>query len=348
MISDTIVRLSLKKDIHYDEMRAVMEQILGGNIPVRETAEFLKNLALKGESDEELLAMLNVMDEHSIKINPRHKGRLIDVCGTGGDSRSTFNVSTTSAFIIAASGVGVAKHGNRSASGVTGSADIFEYFGYDLSMSPERVKELIERFNIGFMFAQKFHPAMKNVAEARRALGTRTAFNLLGPLSNPAGVKNQMVGVFAPSYLQRVITLLQARGAENVMAVISEDGLDELTTTSSNQITELKEGKIQKFTLDPYTFGLERSSLSEIQVSTRAEAVRSFVSVLHGTGSRAMIDVTTLNAAAGLIVGGVTDRWEEAIGIASETIRSGKSFDLLRKFVRFCGDAGKLEEVACL
>ncbi len=223
MITEITAKLSHNQDISYDDMTKIMDIILEGKSPVQETVEFLKNLTKKGESDEELLAMLDKMQEHAIHITPKCKGRIIDVCGTGGDRMSTFNISTTAAFVIAASGGFVAKHGNRSTSGISGSADIFEYFGYDLNLEPIKVKEIIEKFGIGFMFAQKFHPSMKFVADARKSLGTRTAFNLLGPLSNPAGVKNQLVGVFSADYLERGITLLKSRGAENVMTVISDD-----------------------------------------------------------------------------------------------------------------------------
>ncbi len=195
------------------------------------------------------------------------------------------------------------------------------------------------------MFAQRFHPAMKNVADARKALGTRTAFNVLGPLSNPASVKNQLVGVFSPQYLQRVITLLQSRGSENVMTVISDDGLDELSTTSKNKICHLKDGQVSNFVLDPSSLGLAKTNLADIQVSTKNEAIRSFVSVLNNTGKKSMIDITALNAAAGFIVGGVSDRFDEALNIAFDTIHSGKPFDLFKEFIKYCGDVSKIEEL---
>jgi len=344
MISEKITKLSDNKDLRYSEMCDIMNEILDGKVSVQDTASFLRNLTAKGESNDELLAMLDMMQEHAIHIEPKCSGRIIDVCGTGGDKMNTFNVSTTASFVIAAGGVNVAKHGNRSTSGISGSADIFEYFGYDLNMEPNRIKDIIEKFNIGFMFAQKFHPAMKNVAEARKMLGIRTAFNLLGPLSNPAQVKNQLVGVFAPTYLQRVITLLQSRGAENVMTVISSDGLDELSTTSKNYIYHLKNGEIHNFVLEPSEIGLAKASLTDIQISTKEEAIRSFVSVLNGTGKKSMIDVTALNAAAGFIVGGISDKFDEALEIAFDTIHSGKSFDLFRNFIKYCGNISKLEE----
>jgi anthranilate phosphoribosyltransferase len=195
------------------------------------------------------------------------------------------------------------------------------------------------------MFAQKFHPAMKNVAEARKLLGTRTAFNLLGPLCNPAGVKNQLVGVFSSDYLERVISLLRSRGAENVMTVISDDGLDELSTTSKNHVYHLKNSRIEKFVLEPTEFDLARANIRDIQVSTKYEAIRAFISVLNGYANKSMIDITALNAAAGLIVGGVSDTFDEGLQTAFEVITSGKSFDLFKNFVKYCGDISKVEEI---
>lgn len=345
MISENVAKLSRNMDLNYREMCATMDEILDGKTSLQETVDFLKNLSAKGESDDELLAMLDTMQRHAVHINPKCHGTIIDVCGTGGDRMQTFNVSTTAAFVIAAGGVSVAKHGNRSSSGISGSADIFEYFGYDLNMEPDRVKNIIERFNIGFMFAQKFHPAMRNVAEARKTLGTRTVFNLLGPLSNPAQVKNQLIGVSSPPYLQRISSLLESRGAENIMTVISLDGLDELSTTAKNQVCHLKDGKIDSFILDPVKLGLQRANLGEIQISTKKEAITSFVSVLDGTGKKPAIDITALNAAAGFIVGGLTDKFDEALEIAFDAIHSGRSFELFREFVKHCGDMSKIEEL---
>jgi anthranilate phosphoribosyltransferase len=211
-------------------------------------------------------------------------------------------------------------------------------------MPPERVTEIIEKCGIGFMFAQKFHPAMKNIAEARKILGTRTAFNLLGPLSNPAGVKNQLIGVFSADYLERIVLLLKSRSAENVMAVLSQDGLDELSTTSKNQICHLKDGKINIRILNPTDFGLAKGAIGDIQISSKDEAIKSFISVLRGTANKSMIEVTALNAAAGLIISGIADDFRDAIPMAQDSIKSGKSYDAFRNFIRFCGNIEKVEE----
>lgn len=345
MLSELTNKLSLYGDLSYDEMILAMDEILKGQVSVQETANFLRNLTDKGESDQELLAMLDKMQQYAIHLTPKREGKVIDVCGTGGDKMKTFNVSTAAAFVIAGAGGCVAKHGNRSVSGICGSADIFEYFGYDLNMAPEKISEAIEKFGIGFMFAQKFHPAMKNVAEARKILGTRTAFNLLGPLSNPAGVKNQVVGVFSADYLERVVLLLKARGAQSVMSVLSHDGLDELSTSSKNQICHLKDGKISLKILNPEDLGLAKSSLGDIQVSTKEEAIKAFYSVLKGTANKSMIEVTALNAAAGLIISDLASDFKDATQIALETIKNGKAFGAFKSLIGFCGNIQKIEEL---
>jgi len=216
MISDFIKKLQEKTDLTYDEMNNVMTNILSGNTNNQENADFLSNLAEKGETDDELLGMLDKMQELSLKIEPKNAETIIDMCGTGGDQLQTFNVSTTASFVVAAAGGIVAKHGNRSTSGVSGSADIFEYFGYDLNQEPSKIVQVLEKHKICFMFAQKFHPAMKHVSEARKQLGKRTAFNLLGPLSNPAKVKNQLIGVFSSS----VIFLVPAIGNVSTLSSV--------------------------------------------------------------------------------------------------------------------------------
>jgi anthranilate phosphoribosyltransferase len=344
MITELTNKLSLYENLTYDEMSQAMDEVLKGEIQPQDTANFLRSLTDKGESDQELLAMLDKMQQYAIHINPKRSGRIIDVCGTGGDKMKTFNVSTAAAFVIAGAGGSVAKHGNRSVSGICGSADIFEHFGYDLNMSPDKVTEAIEKFGIGFMFAQKFHPAMKNVAEARKMLKTRTAFNLLGPLSNPAGVKNQVVGVFSADYLERLVMLLKARGAESVMTVISNDGLDELSTTSKNQICLLKDGKISLQLLNPQDFGLAKASLGEIQVSSKDEAIKAFVSVLKGTANRSMVEITSLNAAAGLVISGLANDFHDGIQTALNSIKDGKAYEVFKNLVGFCGNMQKLEE----
>ena len=345
MIKELAEQLSHGNNLTIDQMTSVMDELLTGTQTDEDVAEFLKNLTQKGESDDELLAMLNKMEEFALHISPNCQGKVIDVCGTGGDKLKTFNISTAASFVVAAAGGNVAKHGNRSMSGVSGSADIFEYFGFDLDSEPMKVNETIEKFGIGFMFAQKFHPAMKNVANARKVVGGRTAFNLLGPLTNPARVKNQLIGVFSEDYQERIVKILQRKNAETIMSVRSNDGMDELSTTSKNQICLLKNNTITKMTLDPQEVGLQKGNISDIQIDSKKDAVKSFVDVLNDTANKTKIEITALNAAGGLIVSDIADSFDEAIELALNTIHSGKAFDKLKNFVKNCGDMGKLEGV---
>jgi anthranilate phosphoribosyltransferase len=311
MIENMLSKLKNQTNLSYNEISEAMENILKGKVSDEETSNFLKYLRDKGESDDELLGMLDKMQSFALQVSPKSKGTIIDVCGTGGDNLQTFNISTTASFVIAAAGGIVAKHGNRSVSGVSGSADIFEYFGYDLNSSPNRVAEIIDKFGIGFMFAQKFHPSMKNVANARKMIGGRTAFNLLGPLSNPAQVKNQLIGVFSDEFLERIVLLLKKRGSENIMTVRSQDGLDELSTTSKNQVYFLKNGIITPMTIDPEKLGLTKPKIKDIQISNKDQAINAFVSVLNNTANNAMIEITALNAAGGLMVENIAKNFEE-------------------------------------
>lgn len=345
MITDLITKLQQKTDLTYDEINHVMTDILSGKTNDSQNADFLSYLADKGETDDELLGMLDKMQEFSLKIEPKNKGTVIDMCGTGGDNLQTFNVSTTASFVVAAAGGIVAKHGNRSSSGIAGSADIFEYFGYDLNAEPSRISEILEKHNICFMFAQKFHPAMKHVSAARKQIAKRTAFNLLGPLSNPAGVKNQLVGVFSMEYLDRLPLILKRKGAENIMTVRSDDGMDEFSTSSTNRVCVLRGDKVLMNAIDPEIVGLHKSKLKDIQINTKEDAVKSFVNVLNNTANQAMIETTALNAAGGLIVGNICKNFEEGVEIALNTIKDGKAIKLLERFISDTGDSSKLKEI---
>ncbi|MDH5568863.1 MAG: anthranilate phosphoribosyltransferase [Nitrosopumilus sp.] len=345
MISEIITKLQQKTDLSYDEMNSIMTDMLSGNTNDEQNLEFLSMLAEKGETDEELLGMLDKMQEFSLKVDTKNKGTIIDMCGTGGDKLQTFNVSTTASFVVAAAGGIVAKHGNRSSSGISGSADIFEYFGYDLDLEPAQISEILLKHNICFMFAQKFHPAMRHVSNARKQLGKRTAFNLLGPLSNPAGVKNQLVGVFSTEYLDRLPIILKRKGAENIMTVRSDDGMDEFSTSAVNRICILRNNKVLMNAIDPEVVGLHKSKLEDIKIKTKEDAIKSFVGVLNNTANQAMIETTALNAAGGLIVANIADNFEEGVEIALNTIKDGKAFSLLEKFVADTGDISKLKEM---
>jgi len=278
--------------------------------------------------------MLTKMNEFSINISPRCHGNIIDVCGTGGDNLQTFNISTAASFVIAAAGGNVAKHGNRSVSGISGSADIFEYFGFDLTSESWIVEEMIEKIGIGFMFAPTFHPAMKNVAPARKIIGKRTAFNLLGPLCNPAKVRHQMIGVFADNYIERIVKIMQRNFSETILAVRSYDGMDELSTTSKNKACLLKNNQITEFIINPSDYNMDKGNLSDIQILTKKDAIDAFVNVLNNSSNKTMKEITILNSAGGMLAGGMCDKFNEGVELATQTINSGKAFEKLKQFAK--------------
>lgn len=346
MIPELISKLQEKTSLSYGQMSSVMADMLSGNTSEQENIDFLGALTEKGETDDELLGMLDKMQEFSLRVEPKTEGMPIDMCGTGGDRLQTFNVSTAASFVVAAAGGIVAKHGNRSSSGVSGSADIFEYFGYDLNQGPAQIAEILDRHKICFMFAQKFHPAMKHVYSARKQLGKRTAFNLLGPLSNPARVRNQLVGVSSADLLGRLPVLLRQRGAQNVMTVRSDDGMDEFSTSAVNRVAVLRNDRVMTNTVDPEVVGLHKSSLKDIQIETKQQAIQSFVGVLNNTANQAMTETAALNAAGGLIVANVASNFEEAVEMALSAIQDGKAFKTLEGFVQDTGDITRLREAA--
>lgn len=346
MISGLISMLDRGADLTYDDMGSAMAGMLSGEFSDSQNAEFLSKLADKGETDDELLGMLDKMQEFAVRVEPGNAGAAIDMCGTGGDRLQTFNVSTTASFVVAAAGGVVAKHGNRSSSGASGSADVFERLGYDLGRGPSEVARSLERHGIAFMFAQRFHPAMRHVAAARKLVPGRTAFNLLGPLSNPAGVKNQLVGVSSPEFLGRIVGILERRGAQSAMAVRSEDGMDEFSTSATNRVCALQGGRTVAEAVDPEDVGLHRSALRDIRIESVEGAMASFVGVLKGTANRAMIETAALNAAGGLVVGGLAKDLKDGTELALATIRGGGAFRLLERFVADTGDVARLREAA--
>ena len=342
MLDELTTRLESRQNLSFEQMTIAMNEILQGECTDEIIAKFLQTLSLKGETDDELLAMLNKMKQFSVNILPNCKSSLIDMCGTGGDNLKTFNISTSASFVVAAAGGYIAKHGNRSVSGISGSADIFEYFGFDLGSEPTAVANMIEKIGIGFMFAPKFHPAMKNVVKARRILGKRTAFNLLGPLSNPANVKHQLIGVFADNYIKRIVKIMQKNHSKTILAVRSEDGMDELSTSKS-KVCMLKNNEITEFIINPTDYNIEKGNLSDIQISSKQEAIDAFVRVLNNTSNKTMKEVTMLNAAGGMLVGGMCDRFDDGVELARETIDSGKSFKKLKEFAKANQTLDKLE-----
>ena len=347
MIKEGIQKLIESRDLTMDEASKIMEEIMVGEAKSSQIASFLTALRIKGETTDEITALVEVMRKHSVKINPKVSGKLVDTCGTGGDKIKTFNISTCAAFVIAGAGIPVAKHGNRSVTSTCGSADLLEDFGMKLDSNPEVTEAAIEKVGIGFLFAPTFHPAMKHVATVRRDLGIRTVFNIIGPLSSPALVNNQVLGVFDSSKIESLAIVLKNLGSEEVMVVSGLDGVDEISTFGKTKIAHLKHGKIRVYESVPSDFGVKEVDVSEIVGSTREKNVEMAFKILRGSSQdRARVDAVLVNAAAGIVVGGGSDKFEDALEIARTSLTNGSSYQKLKELIHFQGKyTSRLEEL---
>lgn len=303
-------------------MQAVMHQVMAGELTQAQIAGLLIALRIKGETVDEIAAAASVMRELSSKVHIQDAANLIDTCGTGGDGIQTFNVSTVSAFVAAAAGAKVAKHGGRSVSSTCGSADVLEALGVSVSLSPEQVGHCVDNIGIGFMFAPNHHSAMKHAAPVRRELGVRTLFNLLGPLTNPANAKRQVMGVFDRTLTSKLAQVLQQLGSEHIMVVCGADGMDEISFSGDTFVAELKDGKLSEYTLNPQQFGLSLHNLSTIQVQNVDESKAMILDVLNGHKSPAR-DIVLLNAGAAIYVSGKAESLKEGINKAAQVLDNG-------------------------
>src|SRR4051812_15528042 len=301
LIRDILLKLCRREDLTRDEARDAFAHILSGQATEAQIGGLLVGLAAKGTTVEELVGAATVMREKSIPVGCDKDGVIIDTCGTGGDVRGTFNISTAAAIICAAAGVRVVKHGNRSASSKAGSADVLEKLGVKLELPPNSLKKCLDSANICFAFARYHHPAMKFVAAARTSLGIPTIFNVLGPLTNPARAKHQLLGVFSADLTDRLAAVLQRLGSERAWVVHANDGLDELSTIGPTRVSELESGHVHTWKLDPKELGIPYARLSDLAISTVDEAAAALMKVLSGEKGP-MRDVAALNAAAGLVI----------------------------------------------
>lgn len=314
-------------------MREVMRGILSGEATAAQIGGFLVALRAKGETVQEVVAAARVLRELVTHVNVRCDA-LVDTCGTGGDGTHTFNISTAAAFVAAAAGARVAKHGNRSVSSRCGSADVLEAAGVNLTLTAEQVKDCIEQVGLGFLYAQNHHGAMRHVAGPRRELGIRTIFNLLGPLTNPAGAVNQVVGVFSPAWVEPLAEALRELGCRHALVVHAEDGLDEISIGAPTRVAELRGGRIQMQVLTPERFGLTREPLSWLVVDSAEESASMIRGVLEGLPGAAR-DVVLLNAGAALYVAGVTASLESGVEKAAQAIDTGAARAKLDELVDF-------------
>jgi len=322
MFKDVLNQLLAAKDLSHHQMLAVMQQVMGGELSEAQIAAFLIALRVKGETVDEIAAAATVMRQLSTKVHINHAAYLVDTCGTGGDGIQTFNVSTASAFVAAAAGAKVAKHGGRSVSSTCGSADVLEALGVNVNKKPDEVAASVDDIGIGFMFAPNHHSAMKYAAPVRKALGVRTIFNLLGPLTNPASAKRQVMGVFDKTLTSKLAQVLQKLGSEHVLVVHGADGMDEISFTGDTYVAELKDGKVIEYTINPTQFGLALHALKEIQIQNAAESKAMIMAVLNGHKG-APRDIVLMNAGAAIYAAGIVDTLAAGVEKAAQMIDSG-------------------------
>lgn len=317
-----------RQDLSHAQMLAVMQQVMAGELTPVQISALLIALRMKGETVDEIAAAATVMRELSTKVQVHDTQHLVDTCGTGGDGIQTFNVSTVSAFIAAAAGAKVAKHGGRSVSSTCGSADVLEALGVNVNQSPAQVAASVSEIGIGFMFAPNHHSAMKHAAPVRRELGVRTIFNLLGPLTNPANAKCQVMGVFDRTLTGKLAHVLQKLGSEHVLVVHGADGMDEISFTGDTYVAELKNGQVTEYTVNPSQFGLGVYQLKAIQIQNAEESKTMILDVLSGKSqckNPAARDIVLLNAGAAIYVSGVAASLAEGIAKAAEVIDNGQA-----------------------
>ena len=336
-IRDILLKLCRREDLTRSEARDAFLHIMSGQAAEAQVGGLLVGLAAKGTTVEELVGAASVMREKALGIGCDIEGVVLDTCGTGGDVRGTFNISTAASIVVAAAGVKVVKHGNRSASSKSGSADVLERLGVKLELTPQQLRRCLDEAGFCFAFARAHHPAMKFVAPARTALGIPTIFNLLGPLTNPAGARHQLLGVFAPELTDRLATVLRELGSERAWVVHADDGLDELSTIGPTRVSELKDGDVHTWSLDPAKLGVPYARLSDLQVNSVDESAEVIRRVLMGEVGPAR-DIVALNAAAALLVAGGESDLQAALRLAEEAIESGAAQRTLEALVR-CSNA---------
>lgn len=319
-------------DLNREDMHSVMQTIMQGNATSAQIGGLLIALRIKGETVDEITAAAEVMRKLVAKVDV-DKTNLVDTCGTGGDSLNTFNISTTSAFVVAASGARVAKHGNRSVSSKSGSADVLEAAGINIELDEEQVASCIEDVGIGFMFAPMHHSAMKHAIGPRRELGVRTLFNILGPLTNPAAAPNQVIGVFSRKWLNPLAETLKQLGSNHVLVVHSEDGMDEISISTKTFITELKNGEIKNYEISPDNFGIKKHNIAELSVYNINESLTMMKSVLDNNDNAAKA-IVSINAGAAIYAAGISDSIKDGIDKALDVIESGAAKKKLEMLIQ--------------
>ncbi len=331
MIKEAIIKLSKKQDLTYAEAETVMDEIMSGQATPVQMSAYLTALSLKGETIDEITASAAGMRAHCIKL--LHNLDVLEIVGTGGDGSNSFNISTTSSLVIAAGGVPVAKHGNRAASSKSGAADVLEALGVKITLTPERSAEILKKINICFLFAQNYHIAMKYVAPIRKELGIRTVFNILGPLSNPAGANMELMGVYDQSLVEPLAQVMANLGVNRGMVVYGQDSLDEISMCAPTSVCEIRDGKFTSYEITPEQFGYERCEKGALTGGTPAENAEITKAILKGEEKGPKRQAVCLNAGAALYIAGKAASIEEGVKLAESLIDSGAALKKLEEFV---------------
>jgi anthranilate phosphoribosyltransferase (EC 2.4.2.18) len=331
-LREFLKKLSEFNNLTKEEMIQCLEDITEGRATDAQIGAFIMAMKMKGETVEELEGAASFFREKATKVDVEDPDNLVDTCGTGGDLSDTFNVSTITAFVLAGAGIRVAKHGNRSVSSKSGSADLLEFLGAKIDLGPEQVKRMIEEIGIGFMFAPLFHPAMKRVVGPRREVGIRSLFNLIGPLSNPAGAKRQLLGVFSDQFVEKVARVLLRLGVKRAVVVHGKDGIDEVSISAPTTVAEVNGGEVCIYEFTPEELGFRRYPIDYIKVKSVEESAKVAMSVLKGEPSPAL-DMVLLNSAFGVLVSGMADDLKTALEVAKDSIKGGKAQRKLSEFI---------------
>jgi anthranilate phosphoribosyltransferase len=348
MIRQGIQKLIDGANLTFEESQEIMREVMSGKAANAQIAAFLTALRMKGETVDELIAFATVMRERCRRIHPHVQSRLVDTCGTGGDKTKTFNISTAAAFVVAGAGVAIAKHGNRSVTSKSGSADVLEKLGLNLNMTPEAVQNTIEQFGVGFMFAPAFHPAMKYAVQPRREIGIRTVFNILGPMTNPASANAQLLGVYGPKLTVPMAYVLKKLECEEAIVVHGLDGVDEISTLGKTAIAWLKEGEVAPMEVAPKDFGVKQARIEDIKGTTPEESAEILFKILNGgcAVDDPKTEIVLVNSAAGIMVGGKAEDFSYGMTVARKSIESGAAYKKLKALIKASGgDLSKLEEL---
>ncbi|HCE43822.1 MAG TPA: anthranilate phosphoribosyltransferase [Lentisphaeria bacterium] len=335
-LSITLQKLIRNESLAFEEAKSVMQEIMSGQVSSIKLASWLTALRMKGETPEELGGCAAAMNANGIKIHCLDEN-VIDTCGTGGDGSGTFNISTAAAFVAAGAGATVAKHGNRAVSSKSGSADILSELGMNINMGVEDMEYCLNKIGIAFLFAPNFHPAMKHAMPVRVELGIRTIFNIMGPLCNPANARNAVIGVYDRKLCSVMARAAKTLGKEHVMVVHGNDGLDEITTTTTTHICELRDGEIHEYEFDPFkTLGLPKSRAADLIGREPRENANTFKEIISGETTGPLRDIIVLNSAAAIIVSGKALEWNEAFALAEKSLSDGHAYAKFKSLVEFC------------